>query len=127
MTLQTIKRLLIALLLLGITGTILFFPFNFNNRYTCLYHRLFAPSEPVMNTVSGGHEQAELSQNISDEHAGHLHHSGQLIPHYLHHFAFLWWGSLLLLACCIFIYRKKNLSKTILQKTKNINRSGISE
>jgi len=103
-----VKRLSVFFLIFGIAGVVLFFPLNMNNRYTCLYHRLFCRTEPV----AAGHDQR--LEPHTNNHGGMPHQAMQgpqvnaLIPHYLKHFAFYWWGSLLLAGICLFLSRKKS-------------------
>lgn len=70
--------LILAVLGIGIFGAIFFFPVNFNNQYTCLYHWLFSP-----------------------EHA-HFYAADDIVSHYIRPFGYLWWGSLLLIGFSIY-------------------------
>lgn len=76
------RHLGIALLLgIGILGTVFFFPINMNNQYTCLYHRMVSP----------GHS--------------YPHHPIDILQEYVTPFGLLWWGSLLLTALGIYLWR----------------------
>jgi len=103
-----IKRLSVFFLIAGITGAVVFFPFNFNDRYTCLYHRVCNPAQPVSSTPHHRH-QAAAPENILDANpAGHHLAANSLIPHYLNHFAFFWWASLLVVGLWLFLFKRKN-------------------
>ena len=82
-----IKMVLIGL---GIAGIIAFFPFNFDNTYTCLAHRYVKGDN---STCCGKNpEMIHSDQNHAvDSHSGASHH---LMQHYLVPFAFLWWTSI---------------------------------
>ncbi len=83
------KLLMITGLAVTLLATILFFPVNIGQKYTCLFHRLFVHS--------------------------HLHfQSGQeLFHHYLLPYGLLWWASLAIFAGIVWKLRnwKKNSTK----------------
>ena len=87
------KNLLIGLIIMGCLGTILFFPVNINNHYTCLFHRI----------IDGN----PASPNITLHHKDNsMHHS--ILDIYLEGYAFIWWASILALVTGIYYYRTKN-------------------
>lgn len=91
----------------GIAGTILFFPVNIQNQYTCLYHRLihrYSQRErigavPLPNDKSPNvnHNHAE-TKNASPEELNH----DELIQHYVFSFGLLWWASLLFVGLSLY-------------------------
>jgi len=86
-------------------GSVLFFPVNIGGRYTCFYHRLFdLPQAPSMVPVADRHKQYFADQEGNSPFS---YHQSVLLHNYLHRYAFIWWGSVSILAFCIFIRRKK--------------------
>ena len=79
-----------ALLILGITGSILFFPFNFGNSHTCLAHKYIKSDASICCENPPGNEQPGHSTEV-EINSGENHH---LLSHYLYPFAFLWWISI---------------------------------
>ena len=73
---------------IGILGTIFFFPVNIHNQYTCLYHRLVSPEH-------------SYSHSIDD-----------ILQEYISPFGLLWWGSLLLTAFGIYLWRRAAVSRS---------------
>ena len=94
-----------VIIVIAILGSTLFFPVNIDGRYTCFYHRLF-DSPQAASTVPGADK---YKPNFSDQHENmpFSYHQSLLLQHYLHRYAFLWWGSVSVLALYIFIHRKK--------------------
>ena len=108
-----VKRLSVFFLLIGFAGAVLFFPFNMNNRYTCLYHRLFCETDPVYSGHGPILGPQPLNHAAMPYQAMHGPQENALIPHYLKHFAFYWWGSLLLAGICLLLFRKKNRGSAV--------------
>ena len=78
---------------MGCIGTIIFFPVNINNHYTCLFHRIV--------------DENPASPNITLHHTDNsMHHS--ILDIYLEGYAFIWWASILALVTGIYLYRNKN-------------------
>ncbi len=73
------------LVILGVLGGILFFPWPVGNSFTCLFHRFAMPA-----------------QSVGTHHPGH-----QLVDFYIQRFSFVWWGSLLLIVSGIYLLTKK--------------------
>lgn len=86
-----------TLLVLAILGFVLLFPFPFNNRYTCIYHRM---QDNVATFEPAGH-------HATSEHG---HGVPELLDAYLDRFAFFWWG-FIALAIFAFYDLKKQLYK----------------
>ncbi|NIT99579.1 MAG: hypothetical protein GWN01_01125, partial [Nitrosopumilaceae archaeon] len=115
------KAFIIILLVLGIPGTVVFFPVNIDNRYTCLYHRLFIPHH--LNPHSSDSSIANSHRQIVNP--GSLTHHRRLtkeeepveisydeiMARYVTPFGFLWWGSLLLVATGVYVWKKFNRSQ----------------
>ena len=72
-------------IVLGILSTLLFFPFPFNRQFTCLFHRTFMGAHQI--------------------HSEHL-----MVPYYITHFGYFWWGSLFFTAFVVYSLLK-NLKK----------------
>jgi len=139
------KRLKIAgvvLLGLGLLGAILFFPMNFNSRYTCLYHRILnsehdyhdhshaGPPEPerqmmaghgncqtrdmataaAYNSYRGPQKQLQHGEAFSRKNDTLTKNWG-LLQYYLRKYAFLWWGSLLVLFVGMYLLRPVRAKK----------------
>ena len=79
---------------IGILGTIFFFPVNIHNQYTCLYHRLVSPEH-------------SYSHSIDD-----------ILQEYISPFGLLWWGSLLLMAFGIFLWRRAAVPRPNIPEVK---------
>lgn len=95
--------LTLILLGIGIVGGIFFFPVNFNNQYTCLYHRIFAPghSYHLSNRMGGtGKIVGENHENEIEE----MMHS-ELVTKYILPFGLIWWISLIVAASAFFWLR----------------------
>lgn len=86
------RNILLLLLAAGIAGAVLFFPVNINNKYTCLYHRLFSPGHSYPHAAG-----ADISQTQKED----------LLHRYLSPFGLLWWGSLLLTALSIYSLKRQ--------------------
>ena len=104
------RSLSLFFLVVGLAGTVVFFPFNFNDRYPCLYQRMFCRQEQVATVQHQLHEQTTDEKTMPEQQAGHMHHANALIPHYLKNYASYWWGSMLLVGLCLFLFRKKRES-----------------
>lgn len=105
MKLRMNRGMLLTLLLLsiGIMGAIFFFPINFNNQYTCLYHRIFAPehSNQLSNEMTGPDET--VGKNQEDEIEEMMH--SELVTKYVLPFGLMWWMSLIVAASAFFWLR----------------------
>jgi hypothetical protein len=98
--------------LLGVIGTVAFFPINIANRYTCLYHlyhRMVYAESAVQHTDS----------HMSDANRHHLHEQ------YMSSFRFMWWGSLVLLLVGIAGIRSSHQPTTMRETPSDINRTTI--
>ena len=90
------KRLnlyIILLLIIGFIGIILFFPVNFNNSYTCIYHRFL--------------NHHNLESDIDLNNINHQHNS-DLLDIYINHYALFWWLSISLLPICFIILKRSS-------------------
>lgn len=104
--------LLMSAMILGLIGTVLFFPVNLGNRYTCLFHRLTSGAHPSAHELTthrseespaGGESSAPgSSAPVADE-----HHAHGILQHYVFTYGLLWWFSLLLTAAALFELRKR--------------------
>lgn len=99
------KKIYLGLIIFfAASGTIFFFPMNIGGQYTCFYHRLFDP--PQSNADS---DVLVNNQNVIPNHelcAEASHHDTILLDNYLHQYAFIWWGSVGVLALCFYIFFK---------------------
>jgi hypothetical protein len=132
---KKLKIWIFFLLVMGLAGSVLFFPININSRYTCLFHRIFQsqndhvafmtrPLEKRMIEVdksNGNSKSSEVEINGKNEFSGRDSRRSQsamtsdldkgyicanaLLKNYIHGYALFWWGSLLLLAGCYFLMR----------------------
>ena len=97
--------LTIALLSIGIIGGVFFFPINFDNQYTCLYHRIFAPehdyhlSNGMANAkaIGGNHREMEIEEMMHSE----------LVAKYVLPYGLIWWISLMVAASAFFWLRRQ--------------------
>jgi len=85
----------------GIAGTVLFFPVNIHNQYTCLYHRFIhrhSQKEAIGSVPSSIFNKRANDNNLEepgDTSSERLDHD-TLTRHYVFSFGLLWWASLLL-------------------------------
>ncbi len=100
-------RIVIFMLVIGALGTILFFPVNIQNRYTCVFHRLIGQEEmskvvSLMNS-EGVHysSQHQDSADFMESVHYHLHHR------YMATFGMFWWISLLILLVSLAYLRQQ--------------------
>ena len=100
------KVFMVASLMLGIIGGILFLPLQLNHQYTRFYHRIFNKEQPVNNTRFS---DQVTDANIQDHKSIHSGHGQDLLKIYLRNYALLWWVSMGLAA--YFIYSLKNTFK----------------
>ena len=108
-----------GLLLVGLTGAVLFFPVNLNGRYTCLYHRAFCGGIQRSNYSGDVCEMPDRNQpigTVSDEggrvavtRSQNLDAGSDLVHTYVHHFGFFWWTSLALMFGGLFLLRRARI------------------
>jgi len=91
------KTLAISLLIGGLAGSILFFPFLLEKGYTCLYHRLFAGDQPVHIATQKQITDSNRSKATLVEQ--------KFMRHYFRHYVFVWWFSLALTALIIWRWK----------------------
>ena len=102
------KMVSFAMVVVGVTGVILFFPLNLDNAHTCFFHRLFSGDQGInpgwagFGTIPGEAEQHKLLQKY-------------LVP-----FGFIWWFSLALVGWGIvrLRHRKNTANSPIRHKQK---------
>lgn len=99
------KPLLLLLLAIGLAGAVVFFPFNIENRYTCLYHRLLEPEHGIIHAGSAA-DGARSESVAGNGQFSTLDHHGDLLAGYLSPFGFAWWGSLALTAFAAYALRR---------------------
>jgi hypothetical protein len=108
------KFYLAALIVTAVLGSVLFFPMNIGGRYTCFYHRIFEASHPVFGANVPAHAHSRV-QNYSEPNKNHNNgkeemntslHDSPLLDAYLNSYAFIWWGSVGVLAFCLYIFFK---------------------
>ena len=85
------KHLLIGLIILGFIGTVIFFPVNIGNQYTCLFHRIMDDSITF--------SEFSIHGNMEN-----MHHS--ILKFYLKGFAYFWWTSILALVLGIYFHKR---------------------
>lgn len=90
--------------LIAAAGSIFFFPMNIGGRYTCFYHRLFDPPQAESGLNASINNQGKILSGHTNQMNGHDH--SVLLDNYLHQYAFIWWGSVGILALCIYIFFK---------------------
>jgi len=93
-----------GLLVLGIAGSVLFFPFNFGNSGTCLAHKYIKSNMSICCESSPAKDRSDDCMGV-ETHTGENHH---LLSHYLYPFAFLWWASIGLTVLQIRKFKFKN-------------------
>jgi hypothetical protein len=98
---------LLILLSIGILGSIFFFPINFNNQYTCLYHRIFAPEHHNYEVMGTDDLVLSVKKNYENE---EIH--SELIKKYIVPFGFVWWSSLAIIVFAFFLLNKERQKKT---------------
>ncbi len=109
------KPVLLVITILGIAGTVLFFPVKINSYYTCLYHKLFDGGDFYPQIFTGSQNANQTVTEMTDESDGEpvdeRSDSAGLIDIYLQHYAFFWWGSLFLCALIVYFSVMKNRKK----------------
>ena len=98
------KILMIIALTVGVSGGILFFPFNFQDEYTCLFHRLFSPGHYHANGSGKNVERLDGSERHKHRLPGSsaIEMEEDLVNHYVVPFGLMWWSSLLLVALSLY-------------------------
>ena len=86
----------LTLIVIGLLGTICFFPVSINSTYTCLFHQFF---------FDGIRDHSLHVHNSSME--GMQSHDSPLLDYYIIRFAFLWWGSIAAFAFGLYAAKKK--------------------
>lgn len=110
----TKKYLTILMVILGLIGSVFFFPVQMDDQSSCCYESVFGSDKtcPCRQAVN---DHADHMQNSSQniDQAGHEHGS-VLLSSYLHHYAFPWWISvgLLVAGCFLWIREKDKRQKT---------------
>ena len=97
--------LIIIITGLGLIASLMFFPFNFRDQYTCLYHRLFSASTPVKDVSMSHHAGMSAADHIGAQHQ----HGSALIDRYVKNYAIFWWLGLFLTGGGIYFYRRRDL------------------
>lgn len=78
-------------LIIGLSGSILFFPIQIDQQYCCPSHKLLNHQMPV---------------NSEQSHLHASNHFTPLLDFYLHHYSFFWWSSTLItLTALIFLIK----------------------
>jgi hypothetical protein len=90
------KKIYIILVVIGLLGTVCFFPMDINSTYTCLFHQYF---------FDGVHDHSLHVHNSSME--GMQSHNSPLLDYYIIRFGFLWWGSIAVFVLGLYAVRKK--------------------
>jgi hypothetical protein len=121
--LQCRKNLIGVLLVLGLglLGGTLFFPMNMNDRFTCLYHRLFSPDHSYLASTINDIRVEENNVVDMAMHTDQIHRMQReqeeaihdaLLEEYVIPFGILWWASLITFAAGIY-WLKRQLSVRI--------------
>lgn len=108
------KFYLAVIILITALGSVLFFPMNIGGRYTCFYHRIFNASHPVFGASVSAHTHHRVenspgsddNHNNGQENMSPSDHDSSLLDAYLNFYAFIWWGSVGLLALFIYLFFK---------------------
>jgi hypothetical protein len=109
MIIQRKKILMVALIFFGVVGSLMFFPIQLDEGYTCLYHQVFDNDHPVW-------DQQGVANQIGE------HHTTGMINAYISGYAFFWWGSLALIALGVYqlrLFKNTNLKNNSLNKYSN--------
>lgn len=77
-------------IILGVSGIIAFFPFNFGNSHTCLAHKYIGSESHSCCENSQGNENSAHCNDINPTDSDNHH----LTSLYLYPFGFLWWASI---------------------------------
>ena len=113
------QSIIIMTIVLGLAGTVFFFPVPMGDQSSCCYESMF-----------GGNENCQCKQAMK-EHAAHegmmsggseMHqHGSVLLDSYLHHYAFPWWISvgLLVTGGGMWVRDKKVKSEKVKEKRLN--------
>ena len=117
------KYLIMLMLVLGLAGSVFFFPLQMDDQSSCCYERMFGGNENcTCRKEANDQSQHELAMNATGENAAGMHqHGSELLDSYLHHYAFPWWISVGLLAagCFLWIREKDKRQKTKDKRQKN--------
>ncbi|MCK5034232.1 MAG: hypothetical protein KAS18_11375 [Calditrichia bacterium] len=98
------KYLVYSLIIIGAIGLVIFFPVNFNNEYTCLYHRIFYADKHISMKL---HHQN--SQGYDIEHSFEYYGKAEmntLLKYYIGHYAAFWWTSIVIFSISIVLIKK---------------------
>lgn len=109
---NTKTNMILLVLGSGILGGFFFFPINIANQYTCLYHRIFFTE--LSYNHSNDTSIALPDTSTKDSHASHETrnlpaieaHGEELLRRYVSSYALLWFGSLAIVALCIYGLRR---------------------
>ena len=95
-------------IIIAASGSLLFFPMKMGGAYTCCYHRLIGPPQAGSGLHASITDQAGPSGDHTDRTSPYDH--SELLGKYLHQYAFIWWGSVGVLALGVYFYLKMRKS-----------------
>lgn len=111
-------KIFYGMFIISLLGSILFFPVKINLKYTCFFHQILAE-----NTNDISNEKKIVSNNENEtfnikntNHSDSDSEAMELLHQYLNQYAFLWWGSLILLSTTIFFIQKEKYIQKKLTK-----------
>ena len=104
-----IKFLMLLFLIIGIAGSILFFPVNIKDRYTCLGHKLMNNQPQEFNKLDS-HKNSMIHPTTTSDQADH---HNLLLQKYVYPFGIFWWLSVGVVSLGIYMlfYRRSNNRK----------------
>lgn len=85
------NSILVAILLIAMVGTVMFFPLNMKSGKTCLFHRTFGGDEDYIRG-----------------HVPYAERAHAMLHRYLAPYGFIWWLSLAVVALSIYQLKKSN-------------------
>jgi len=116
------RAVLVIIIILTCFGIIFFFPLSIDEKYTCLYHRVFDQANPVSNIVKGDHHSEHVAQsdeinsadtgtdnyNESENQINNRLHGSVLLDTYLEQYVLIWWVCVGLFGISLFWMKKFN-------------------
>ena len=111
-------KIFYGMFIISLLGSILLFPVKINSKYTCFFHKILA--EYTID-ISNGEKVISNNENETADiknmnHPDSDSEAMELLHQYLNQYAFLWWGSLILLSIAIFLIKKEKYNQEKLTK-----------
>ena len=103
---QMMKVFLLAPIGIGLVGAIFFFPLKLDGSHTCICDKMICEKETCCQegfSILNGQNNKIMQLGINNN--SHMYHA-ELLNEYLFPFAFLWWGSLIMVFSGFYLMKK---------------------